>query len=394
MQNVNIGSQILYKSNTELINQKTKLIKVKKIFLLSLNKYTIILLFSFFSLYILINHIYKNQLFKINILSKKSIKVYKINEEFINHLKNILKNDEIIENELLSKHTTFRLGGSAKFFVRPKTITQIIEIIQLCNKYKIYYFILGNGSNLLVSDQGYYGVVIQINENNFSHLIVKKEDQNNYRLIVGAGMLMKSLSIEACLLSLKGLEDIIDIPGTVGGGIIMNASFRGTGLFNPLIKVKAITPEGKVIELTKEECELNRRGSMLKTKKYIVIEAMFKLQKGDQMIIQKTMTDNTKKRYEKQPMYFGSAGCFFVWDHKKHGSMYEKYKELNLISYRVGNAMIYTYNIAFIVNLGKGTSSQVMEIVTHIEKIMKEKFKIEMKREVVVIGTFNDIEYY
>ena len=394
MQNVNIGSQILYKSNTELINQKTKLIKVKKIFLLSLNKYKIILLFSFFSLYILINHIYKNQLFKINILSKKSIKVYKINEEFINHLKNILKNDEIIENELLSKHTTFRLGGSAKFFVRPKTITQIIEIIQLCNKYKIYYFILGNGSNLLVSDQGYYGVVIQINENNFSHLIVKKEDENNYRLIVGAGMLMKSLSIEACLLSLKGLEDIIDIPGTVGGGIIMNASFRGTGLFNPLIKVKVITPEGKVIELTKEECELNHRGSMLKTKKYIVIEAMFKLQKGDQMIIQKTMTDNTKKRYEKQPMYFGSAGCFFVWDHKKHGSMYEKYKELNLISYRVGNAMIYTYNIAFIVNLGKGTSSQVMEIVTHIEKLMKKKYKIEMKREVVVIGTFNDIEYY
>ena len=394
MQNVNIGSQTLYKSNTELINQKTKLIKVKKIFLLSLNKYTIILLFSFFSLYILINHIYKNQLFKINILSKKSIKVYKINEEFINHLKSILKNDEIIENELLSKHTTFRLGGSAKFFVRPKTITQIIEIIQLCNKYKIYYFILGNGSNLLVSDQGYYGVVIQINENNFSHLIVKKEDENNYRLIVGAGMLMKSLSIEACLLSLKGLEDIIDIPGTVGGGIIMNASFRGTGLFSPLIKVKAITPEGKVIELTKEECELSRRGSMLKTKKYIVIEAMFKLQKGDQMIIQKTMTDNTKKRYEKQPMYFGSAGCFFVWDHSKHGSMYEKYKELNLISYRVGNAMIYTYNIAFIVNLGKGTSSQVMEIVTHIEKIMKEKYKIEMKREVVVIGTFNDIEYY
>ena len=394
MQNVNIGSQTLYKSNTELINQKTKLIKVKKIFLLSLNKYTIILLFSFFSLYILINHIYKNQLFKINILSKKSIKVYKINEEFINHLKNILKNDEIIENELLSKHTTFRLGGSAKFFVRPKTITQIIEIIQLCNKYKIYYFILGNGSNLLVSDQGYYGVVIQINENNFSHLIVKKEDENNYRLIVGAGMLMKSLSIEACLLSLKGLEDIIDIPGTVGGGIIMNASFRGTGLFNPLIKVKAITPEGKVIELTKEECELSHRGSMLKTKKYIVIEAMFKLQKGDQMIIQKTMTDNTKKRYEKQPMYFGSAGCFFVWYHTKHGSMYEKYKELNLISYRVGNAMIYTYNIAFIVNLGNGTSSQVMEIVTHIEKIMKEKYKIEMKREVVVIGTFNDIEYY
>ena len=394
MQNVNIESQKLYKRNTELINQKDKLIKVKKILLLLLGKYSIILFIFFFSLYIFITHKYKNHLFKINFLSKKTIKEYKVNEEFINYLKIILKNDEIIENELLSKHTTFRLGGSAKFFVKPKTINQIIEIIQLCNKYKVYYFILGNGSNLLVSDQGYYGVVLQINENNFSHLDIKKEDDHNYIISVGAGMLMKTLSIEACLLSLTGLEDVIDIPGTVGGGIIMNASFRGTGLFNPLIKVKAITPEGKVLELTKEECELTRRGSMLKAKKYIVIEAMFKLEKGDQLIIQKTMTNNTKKRYEKQPMYFGSAGCFFVWDHKKHGSMYEKYKESNLVSYRVGNVMIYTYNIAFIVNLGKGTSSQVMEIVTHVEKIMKEKYKIEIKREVVVIGTFNDIEYY
>ena len=394
MKNVNIESQILYKNNTELINRKDKLIKVKKILLLFLGKYAIIVFIFFFFLYIFITHKYKNQFFKINFLSKKSIKTYKINEDFINYLKTILKNDEIIENELLSKHTTFRLGGPAKIFVKPRTINQIVEIIQLCNKYKVYYFILGNGSNLLVGDQGYYGVVIQINENNFSHLDVKKEDDHNYIIIVGAGILMKTLSIEACLLSLTGLEDIIDIPGTVGGGIIMNASFRGTGLFNPLIKVKAITPEGKVLELTKKECELTRRGSMLKTKKYIVIEAKFKLQKGDQLIIQKTMTNNTIKRYEKQPMYFGSAGCFFVWNHKKHGSMYEKYKESNLVSYRVGNVMIYTYNIAFIVNLGKGTSSQVMEIVTHVEKIMKEKYKIEIKREVVIIGTFNDIEYY
>ena len=388
-----IESQKIYKNNTELINQERKVIKMKKITLLFLFKYTIILSFSFFSLFIYINYIYKNQLYN-NILSKKSDKEYKINEDFIKQLKNILKTDEIIENELMCKHTTFRLGGSAKFFVMPKTINQIIEIIRLCNKYKVFYFILGNGSNLLVSDQGYNGVVIQINENNFSNLEVKREDDYNYRLIVGAGMLMKTLSIEVCLLSLTGLEDIIDIPGTVGGGIIMNASFRGRGLFRPLVKVKAITPEGKLLELTKEECELTHRGSILKTKKYMVIEAIFKLRKGDQMKIQKTMTNNTKKRYEKQPMYFGSAGCFFVWNHKKHGSMYQKYKDSNLVSYRVGNIMIYTYNIAFIVNLGKGTSSQVMEIVNHIEKIMKEKYKIEIKREVVVIGSFNDIEYY
>ena len=294
----------------------------------------------------------------------------------------------------MKNHTTFKIGGPAKVFIIPKTITEIIEIIKLCNKYKVYYFILGNGSNLLVSDKGYNGIVILIHEINFSKFEVKKENEKIYTLSVGAGMLMKTLSIEACLLSLTGLEDIIDIPGTIGGGIIMNASFRKTGLQKPLIKVKVITPEGKLLDLSKEECGLIHRGSMLKNKKYIVIEVIFKLEKGDQMTIQKTMTNNTKMRYDKQPMYFRSAGCFFVWDHSKHGSMHKKYKENNLVSYRVGNAMIYTYNIAFIVNLGNGTASQVMTIVKHIEKIMKKKYKIEIKREVVVIGSFNDIEYY
>ena len=111
-------------------------------------------------------------------------------------------------------------------------------------------------------------------------------------------------------------------------------------------------------------------------------------------MIQKTMTNNTKMRYEKQPMYFGSAGCFFVWNHARLGSMYEKYKENNLVGYRVGNAMIYTYNIAFIVNLGNSNSNEIMAIVTHIEKIIEEKYGIKMRREVVVIGTFNETNYY
>ena len=201
-------------------------------------------------------------------------------------------------------------------------------------------------------------------------------------------MLMKTLSIEACLLSLTGLEDIIDIPGTIGGGIIMNASFRGSGLSNALKKVKAIKPDGIIIELTKEECELRYRGSMLKDKKYLIIEAIFELIKADQIIIQKTMTNNTIMRYKTQPMYFGSAGSFFIWNHDKHGSMFEKYKESNLVGYRIGNIMIYTYNISFIINLGNGSAYHVMDIVTYVEKIMKDKYNIKIEREVIVLGTF------
>jgi UDP-N-acetylmuramate dehydrogenase len=332
---------------------------------------------------------------KINLISSQSnLNSFEMKKEFIANLKSILKTDEIIENEMLEKHTTFRIGGPARFFTKPKTIEQIKEIIQLCNKYKVYYFILGNGSNLLVSDTGFNGVVIQIHEHNFSKLEVNKENDETYVLNVGAGMLMKTLAIEACLLSLTGLEDIIDIPGTVGAGIIMNASFIKLGLNIPLESVKVITPEGKMLELSKAECELRFRDSMLKRKKYLVFEATFKLKKGDQMKIQKTLTENTRMRYKNQPMYFGSAGCFFAWERRKYGSLYEKYKENNLVGYKVGNIMIYTFNISFIVNLGKGAAEDVMEIVNKIERTIKEKYNIIIRREVVVIGTIKGINYY
>ena len=391
MDNFKIKTKRLYKKANNHEPKNNEFLKKKNFNFLLVSK--IIFIFIFLIIFFIIN-VKVTILDKYLLLSKKSVITNEISIDFINNLKNILKDDELIENEIMKKHTTFRIGGPAKFFAKPKTDKQIIEIIKLCNKYKINYFILGNGSNLLVSDSGYYGIVIQIHEHNFSNLEVLKENENNYSLKVGGGILMKTLSIEACLLSLKGLEDIIDIPGTIGGGIIMNASFKGSGIREVLEKVKVITPEGIIIELTKKECNLSHRGSLLKDKRYLVIEALFKLKKGDKMIIQKTMTDNTKMRYEKQPMYFGSAGCFFVWNHGKYGSMYEKYKESNLISYRVGNAMIYTYNIAFIVNLGNSNSIEVMAVVTYIEKTIEEKYGIKMRREVIVIGTFNETNYY
>ena len=370
----------IYKNESKIF---TVLIKTTILFLLYL-------LLFFLNKYKCINNTKEN----VSILQNRSINDNVFNLKFKIKLKHILEDNEIFENEIMSKHTTFKIGGPAKYFLRPKTSKQIIGIIKLCNKYKINYFILGNGSNLLVSDKGYYGVIIQIKENNFSELKVIKENEINYLITVGGGMLMKTLSIEACFLSLTGLEDIIDIPGTIGGGIIMNASFRSNGLSENLIKVTAISSKGEIKELTKKECGFYRRGSLLKEGKYIVIEAVFKLKKGDQMIIQKKMTNNTKNRYKKQPMYFGSAGCFFIWNHTENGSLYSKYKESNLVGYRIGNIMIYTYNISFIVNLGKGTASQVMEIVEYITKIIKEKYNIEIKKEVIIIGSINGNDYY
>ena len=140
------------------------------------------------------------------------------------NLRKILDEKEILENEMMNKHTTFELGGPAKFFIKPNSVNKIIKVLKLCKEYSIDYFILGNGSNLLVSDKGYDGLIINIHEENFSDLKVKQIDKINYKVKVGAGILMRTLAKRLCLLSLSGLEDIIDIPGTIGGGIIMNAS--------------------------------------------------------------------------------------------------------------------------------------------------------------------------
>ena len=326
-----------------------------------------------------------------NSLSRKSIDNEKNEKIFLEKLRTVLEKDEIFENEMMNKHTTFQLGGPAKFFIKPKSINKIIKVLQLCKEYSIEYFILGNGSNLLVSDKGYDGLVIYINEENFSDLFVQQIDQINYKITVGGGILMRTLAKRLCLLSLSGLEDIIDIPGTIGGGIIMNASagLNKKLIDNSLDKVKVITPNGEIKQLSKIECQLRTRGSLLKDKKYMVIEATFNLIRIDKMIIQKSMSDHTSRRYSRQPMYFPSAGCFFVWFKPKFGSLYEKYKENNLVSYRVGDAMIYTHNVAFIVNLGNAKASEVYEIVIHVEKIFQEKYNINIRREVVVLGSFS-----
>ena len=351
------------------------------------------LIFSFilfFLIFLFVIYLIKNKHNQLEvILSRKSIDTAKDNKEFLEKLKSFLDADEILENEMMNKHTTFQLGGPSKFFIKPKSINKIIKILQLCKEYSIEYFILGNGSNLLVSDQGYDGLIINILEENFSYLNIEEIDKFHNKIIVGGGMLMRTLAKKMCLLSLSGLEDIIDIPGTIGGGIIMNASAGGRGLiFNSLEKVKVITPDSEIKELSKEECKLRHRGSMLQDKKYIVIEATFNLIKDDKLKIQKTMADHTSYRYSRQPMYFPSAGSFFIWNKPKYGSLYQKYKENNLVSYRVGDAMIYTHNIAFIVNLGSAKSSDVYNIVTHIEKIIKTKYNLDIKREVVVLGSF------
>ena len=149
---------------------------------------------------------------------------------------------------MMKKYKIFRTGGPEIIIVKQKTIEHLIQVIKLCNKKNVFFFVIGKGSNLLISDKGYNGILIQIREENFSQLTVKKKYDEHYLIQVGGGMLMKTLSIESCLLSLTGLEDIIDILGTVGGGIIINASYGGNWIYDALLKVKVVAPDGNTIK--------------------------------------------------------------------------------------------------------------------------------------------------
>ena len=173
-----------------------------------INKFSYIFKFTFVSIFcviiflIVICH-FKNRKSQIKIvLSRKSIETNKNDKAFLEKLKLVLNNDEILENEMMNKHTTFQIGGPAKFFIKPKSINKIIKVLKLCKEYSIEYFILGNGSNLLVSDHGYDGLIININEENFSDLKLEEIDESHNKVIVGGGILMRTLAKKMCLLSL------------------------------------------------------------------------------------------------------------------------------------------------------------------------------------------------
>ena len=209
-----------------------------------------------------------------------------------------MSKDEILENEMMNKHSTFELGEHSKFLVKPHIVNKIIKVLKICKEYSFDYFILGNGCNLLISDNWYNGLVINIHEENFSDLKVKQIDEINYEVKVEGGIYMRTLAKKLCLLSFSGWEDIIDIPVSIGRRIIVNAAadIKNKFIFNSLNEVKVISPEVQIKEFSKKKCKFVHRGSMLKDKKYIIIEATFNLIKEDKMIIQKRMADHTSGR--------------------------------------------------------------------------------------------------
>jgi UDP-N-acetylmuramate dehydrogenase len=286
---------------------------------------------------------------------------------------------KVKENERLEKYTTIKIGGPADIFVEPSSIDQLIKVMEIVKKHNIPWRAIGRGSNLLVSDEGIRGVVIRLGKG-LDHLTI-----NGETIIVGGGYSVVALSTMISRKGLSGLEFASGIPGSVGGAVYMNAGAHGSDISKILTRARILFEDGTIEWLSNEEMEFSYRTSVLQTKRPgIVIEAEFALKKGDKDQIVAVMQKNKEYRKETQPWDSPCAGSIFRNPLPHYAG--QLIEQAGLKGYSIGGAKISEMHGNFIVNTGGATANDVLSLINHIKKVIKEKFNIEMETEVEIIG--------
>lgn len=273
-----------------------------------------------------------------------------MNQNFYDKLNNVIAKDSILLDEPMSRHTTFRVGGPADFFVTPKAKEEVRDVIRICKEAGMPYYIIGNGSNLLVSDAGYRGVIVQIykemNEVKVEGDLVKAQ----------AGALLSGIAAKALGAELSGFEFASGIPGTIGGACVMNAGAYGGEMKDVLESVTVLTGEGKIIELGRNELELGYRTSVIAKKGYIVLGAVLKLERGDGEKIKTYMDELKEKRVTKQPLEYPSAGSTFK---RPEGYFAGKLiEDAGLRGFQVGGAQVSEKHCGFVINRDHATAKR------------------------------------
>lgn len=301
---------------------------------------------------------------------------YNLKEKFIE----LLGEEQVLVNEPMSRHTTFRIGGPADFFLIPADVEMLKEILKVCKEAEVPYFILGNGSNLLVSDQGYRGVIIQMFRN-----MADIEVQGNV-IRAKAGALLSGIAAAAKNASLTGFEFAGGIPGTLGGAVVMNAGAYGGEMKDVLRQVTVMTKDGEILKLDAEELELGYRTSIVKTKEYMVLEAVIELEPGEPEAIKARMRELTEQRVSKQPLEYPSAGSTFK---RPEGYFAGKLiMDSDLRGYRVGGAQVSEKHCGFVINTGDATAADVVKLMRDVSDTVKEKFGVSLEPEVKFLGEF------
>ena len=303
-----------------------------------------------------------------------------MNSEIIKKFCDLLGEERVFTGEAMSRHTTFKIGGPADYFLMPDKGTDVGRIVKICKESAIPYFILGNGSNLLVGDGGYRGAVIQIYKN-MSAVTVEGTE-----ITVQAGALLSSVTAAAKNAALTGFEFAGGIPGTMGGAVVMNAGAYGGEMKDVLTEVTVMDEEGEIITLPADKLELGYRTSIIKTAGYIVLEAKLQLKKGNPEVIRETMKDLTIRRTTKQPLEYPSAGSTFK---RPEGYFAGKLiMDSGLAGYQVGGAQVSEKHCGFVINAGGATARDVRTLMDNVRDIVYKKYGVALEPEVKFLGDF------
>lgn len=285
----------------------------------------------------------------------------------------VVKYDEPLKN-----HTTFQIGGKCIALIEPKKVEDIIEAIKICRENNLKFFVIGNGSNLLVPDDGYNGVIIKI-KSEFLNIQVKGEC-----LIAHSGAKLSEVYTVAYENSLTGFEFASGIPGTIGGAIFMNAGAYGGEMKDIVESVEVLDLDNyEVKELKNEELDFSYRKSIIQRKNYIVLTIKLKLKKGNKEEIKAVYEDLREKRNSKQPLNYGSAGSTFK---RPEGHFASKLiEDAGLKGYHINDAWVSEKHSGFIVNKGNASYKEVMELIEYVQKVVFEKFEVKLETEVRIL---------
>ena len=293
-------------------------------------------------------------------------------------LRAIVGEENLLVNEPMSEHTTFEIGGPADFYVIPEDFDEVRDVIAACKDADVDYFVLGCGSDLLVSDEGYRGVIVAVADGLVG---VSVEDDE---ICCQAGVGLREASEMACELGLSGLEFACGIPGSVGGACFMNAGAYGGCMADALKEVRVLLPDGSAVDVPAGELDLGYRKSRIADEGWVVLSATFGLNPGDPEKIRATMDDLTHQREEKQPLELPSAGSTFK---RPEGHFAGKLiTDAGLKGYQSGGAAVSKKHAGFVVNVGGATAADVHAVIEHVQDEVERQFSVRLEPEVRFLG--------
>ena len=308
----------------------------------------------------------------------------------LNNIRKILQHGRILENEPMSKHTSLRIGGPARYYLTPATEKEAAGLIRYLHLNGIPYYVLGNGTNLLVSDRGYDGVIVDVGRNDGTRFVALGIDDGQDPILfeAGAGCLMRSIGKYAQQFGGSGFEALSGIPGCVGGACIMNAGAYGTEISDVIREVHAITKDGKLLVLQRDEITFGYRSSSLYDQGLLVTKAVFALKKDDKDAIAARMEEYAEKRRERQPLDIPSVGSTFKRPEGHFaGGLIE---EAGLSGFAVGGAKVSEKHCGFLVNADHATASDFYHLIKAVQKAVYEKSSVMLEPEVRLLGKFEE----